>query len=107
MQNTAYQRFAISMPAQMAAQIEELCQRDGRNRSEFFREAVRHYIKAERASSAATSALPSSAVSTGQPHPAPQFVLPNSQNQTDIQDNPFHAFGEWSSEQDDVYNSLR
>jgi Arc/MetJ-type ribon-helix-helix transcriptional regulator len=102
MQNTAYQRFAISMPAQMAAQIEELCQRDGRNRSEFFREAVRHYIKAERASSTAVSA-----VSTGQPHPAPQFVLPNSQNQSDIQDNPFHAFGEWSSEQDDVYNSLR
>jgi Arc/MetJ-type ribon-helix-helix transcriptional regulator len=44
MQNNHYQRFAISIPQSMAAQIEAVCQSEGRNRSEFFREAVRHYM---------------------------------------------------------------
>ena len=44
MQNKHYQRFAISIPPSMAVQIEAVCQSEGRNRSEFFREAVRHYM---------------------------------------------------------------
>ena len=44
MQNNHYQRFAISIPQSMAVQIEAVCQLEGRNRSEFFRQAVRHYM---------------------------------------------------------------
>jgi Arc/MetJ-type ribon-helix-helix transcriptional regulator len=44
MQNNHYQRFAISIPQSMAVQIEAVCLSEGRNRSEFFREAVRHYM---------------------------------------------------------------
>lgn len=46
-----YQRFAISIPAAMAAQIERVCSLEGRNRSEFFREAVRHYMGTARGGS--------------------------------------------------------
>jgi Ribbon-helix-helix protein, copG family len=46
MQNNHYHRFAISIPEGMAIQIKAVCQSEGRNRSEFFREAVRHYIGA-------------------------------------------------------------
>ncbi len=46
MPNPHYQRFAISIPAQLATQIEAVCKVDGRKRSEFFREAVRFYMNA-------------------------------------------------------------
>jgi hypothetical protein len=82
-----YQRFAISIPAQMASQIEEVCKVEGRNRSEFFREAVRFYMNAGR---------------TPQP---PQFVIPT--NEDEPKDNPFRLFAEWNSEADSAYDSLR
>lgn len=44
MNTQAYQRFAITIPGGMAAQIEQVCKLEGRNRSEFFREAVRAYF---------------------------------------------------------------
>jgi hypothetical protein len=44
MKKAAYQRFAISIPEGMAAQIEIACKSEGRNRSEFFREVVRDYM---------------------------------------------------------------
>jgi Arc/MetJ-type ribon-helix-helix transcriptional regulator len=44
--NTHYQRFAITIPESMATQISMACKAEGRNRSEFFREAVRYYMGA-------------------------------------------------------------
>ena len=82
-----YQRFAISIPATMATQIEEVCKVEGRNRSEFFREAVRFYMNAGRA-----------------PQP-PQFVMPT--NEEERKDKPFRLFAEWNSEADAAYDSLR
>jgi hypothetical protein len=87
MPNPSYQRFAISIPAPMATQIEEACKREGRNRSEFFREAVRFYINAGRAS------------------PPPQWVMPN--NEEDQNHDPFRLFTEWNSAADSVYDCLR
>ena len=87
MSQAHFQRFAISIPAPMAAQIEEVCKIEGRNRSEFFREAVRFYMKA------------------GRMQQAPQFVTPT--NEDDRKDNPFRLFAEWDSEADGVYDSLR
>ena len=82
-----YQRFAISIPAPMAMQIEEVCRVEGRNRSEFFREAVRFYINAGRA-----------------PQP-PQLVMPA--NEEERKDNPFRLFAEWNSDADAAYDALR
>jgi hypothetical protein len=82
-----YQRFAISIPAPMAMQIEEVCKTEGRNRSEFFREAVRFYINAGRA-----------------PQP-PQLVMPA--NEEERKDNPLRLFAEWSSDADAAYDTLR
>ena len=88
MQNNAYQRFAISMPAGMATQVDEACRLEGRNRSEFFREAVRHYMTAKLANK------------------APQFVMLGA-DQEERQEDPFRLFAEWDSAADDVYDVLR
>jgi len=82
-----YQRFTISIPAPMAMQIEEVCKVEGRNRSEFFREAVRFYINAGRA-----------------PQP-PQLVMPA--NEEERKDNPLRLFAEWSSDADAAFDALR
>ena len=87
MQNTAYQRFAISMPAGMATQVDEACRVEGRNRSEFFREAVRHYMTTRLASK------------------TPQFVMPGADEER--QEDPFRLFSEWDSAADAVYDVLR
>ena len=58
---------------------------EGRNRSEFFREAVRVYLSMR---------------SRG-----PQFLMPTGEEER--ADHPFHPFTEWSSEADSVYDSLR
>jgi Arc/MetJ-type ribon-helix-helix transcriptional regulator len=60
MQNNHYQRFAISIPEGMAVQIKAVCQSEGRNRSEFFREAVRHYIGTYDSSRASSRMMPKS-----------------------------------------------
>ncbi len=43
-QQRHYERFAISMPANMADAIRSVCEREARSQSEFFREAVRVYM---------------------------------------------------------------
>lgn len=80
----AYQRFAITVPSGMAAQIEDMCKLEGRNRSEFFREAVRLYI--------------SSKFSGKVPH----FVMPTVDEEQ--QNSPFRLFTEWDSEADTMYD---
>ncbi|MBI3140366.1 MAG: ribbon-helix-helix protein, CopG family [Rhodocyclales bacterium] len=87
MTDKVYQRFAISMPPAMADQVEQACRREGRSRSEFFREAVRTYL-ALRASGALQ----------------PRLVLPSDSDER--LDDPFHAFTEWASEADSVYDRL-
>ena len=37
--------FTISLPPEMAAQVEELMQEEGRTRSELIREALRRYVE--------------------------------------------------------------
>lgn len=44
MTQLAYQRFTITVPDNMAKQIEQVCNQEGRNRSELFREAFRLYF---------------------------------------------------------------
>jgi hypothetical protein len=85
MASDPFQRFAITVPGRMATQIDSICEAEGRNRSEFFREAVRVYLSAR---------------SRG-----PQFLMPTSDEEQ--VDNPFHTFTEWNSEADSVYDSLR
>ncbi len=86
MPNAAYQRFAITVPEGMALQIDKACRAEGRNRSEFFREAVRHYMSAKLG------------------RKSPQFVMPSGDE--DHQDHPFRLFSEWESEADAVYDKL-
>ena len=85
MANPLYQRFAITVPERLATQIEHACAAEGRNRSEFFREAARTYL-----------ALKAS---------GPQLLMPNSEQEQ--VDNPFHTFTEWNSEADSIYDTLR
>jgi Arc/MetJ-type ribon-helix-helix transcriptional regulator len=87
MTDKTYHRFAISMPPTMAAQIEQLCRKEGRSRSEFFREAVRAYFAAR-----------------GYGVLAPRMVFPSEAEEQAA--NPFHAFTEWESEADSVYDQL-
>lgn len=85
MTRSLYHRFAITVPERMATQIEKICEIEGRNRSEFFREAVRAYL-----------ALKSR---------EPQFLMPTGEEER--KDNPFLTFLEWGSEADSIYDSLR
>jgi hypothetical protein len=85
MANSPYQRFAITVPDRMATQIDSICEAEGRNRSEFFREAVRVYF--------ATKSR------------EPQFLMPTGDEER--VDNPFHTFTEWNSEADSIYDALR
>ena len=85
MANTPYHRFAITVPERLAAQIEQACEIEGRNRSEFFREAVRVYF--------ATKSR------------EPQFLMPT--REEEHLNNPFHVFTEWNSEADSIYDTLR
>ncbi|MBV6411335.1 MAG: hypothetical protein DPW12_07145 [Rhodocyclaceae bacterium] len=87
MKDQTYHRFAISMPPGMAERIEQVCLREGRSRSEFFREAVRAYF-AMRA--------------TGQAQPG--LVFPREGEEA--VDDPFQGFAEWASEADSVYDQL-
>lgn len=82
-----YQRFAISLPPGMAEKIEQVCQREGRSRSEFFREAVRAYF-ALRASG----------------RTQPVLVFPRAGE--GAVDDPFQGFAEWASEADSVSDRL-
>lgn len=87
MTNKTFQRFAISVPPAMAEKIEQVCLREGRSRSEFFREAVRAYFTM-RAAGPAQSRL----------------VFPREGEEA--VDDPFQGFTEWASEADSVYDQL-
>jgi hypothetical protein len=87
----AYQRFAITVPTGMATLIDKTCKVEGRNRSEFFREAVRHYMTTKFGASAT------------------QMVMPTAQEDAQEQalgDDPFRLFVEWGSEADAAYDQL-
>lgn len=83
--STPYQRFAVTMPERMSAQIEQICKDEGRSRSEFVREAVRTYL----------------AVRSREP----QFLMPTGEEER--VDNPFQTFTEWDSPADSIYDTLR
>ncbi len=85
MAHTPYHRFAITIPERLASQIEDACEAEGRNRSEFFREAVRFYFAAKAGKA--------------------QLLMPSSEEERI--DNPFHTFTEWSSDADSIYDTLR
>lgn len=85
MTSTPYLRFAITVPERLAAQIEHICEAEGRNRSEFFREAVRVYLASKSRE--------------------PQILMPTGEEER--VDNPFHTFTEWHSEADSIYDTLR
>lgn len=85
MASTPYQRFAITVPDRLASQIERACEVEGRNRSEFFREAVRFYFAAKSRE--------------------PLLLMPSGEEERI--DNPFHTFTEWNSEADSIYDALR
>lgn len=87
MKDKTYHRFAISMPPGMAEKIEQVCLREGRSRSEFFREAVRAYFTM-RATRAAQ----------------PSLIFPREGEE--VVDDPFQGFAEWASEEDAVYDRL-
>lgn len=85
MAHSHYHRFAITVPERMAVQIDAICETEGRNRSEFFREAVRIYLASKSSE--------------------PKFLMPTSEEER--KDNPFLTFTEWSSEADSIYDTLR
>lgn len=85
MASTPYQRFAITVPERLASQIEHTCEAEGRNRSEFFREAARVYLAAKSRD--------------------PRLLMPTGEEEA--LDNPFHTFTEWNSEADSIYDTLR
>jgi metal-responsive CopG/Arc/MetJ family transcriptional regulator len=85
MASTPYQRFAITVPERLASQIEHICEAEGRNRSEFFREAVRVYFASK--------------------SHEPRLLMPTGEEE--LVDNPFHTFTEWNSEEDRIYDTLR
>ena len=85
MASTPYQRFAITVPERLASQIAHICEAEGRNRSEFFREAVRVYLAAKARE--------------------PRLLMPTGEEER--VDNPFHTFTEWDSEADRIYDTLR
>lgn len=87
MTDKTFRRFAISMPPAMAKKIEQVCLREGRSRSEFFREAVRAYFAMHAAGSV-----------------QPMLVFPR-EGEEGI-DDPFQGFTEWASEEDSVYDRL-
>lgn len=71
MTQLAYQRFTITVPDNMARQIDQVCAVEGRNRSELFREAVRLYF----ASGALAGAAPMRGLSNTQRAPQAEDAL--------------------------------
>jgi len=56
MAQLAYHRFTITVPDNMVKQIEQVCHKEGRNRSELFREAFRLYLSSCQNTQSAQSA---------------------------------------------------
>jgi hypothetical protein len=71
MAQLAYQRFTITVPDNMARQIDQVCALEGRNRSELFREAVRLYF----AGGALAGAAPMRGLSNTQHSPEAEGAL--------------------------------
>ena len=75
------------MPIGLATQVDEASRVEGRNRSEFLREAVRCYIAARLASK------------------PPKLAAPVADEP--LHEGPFWLFAEWRSDADAVYDVLR
>ena len=82
-----YKAFSVTVPPQIDRQLDELCERESRSRSEVVREALRLYFSARaRGGQAVTLVMPAG-----------------------VQDRAsadFGAFDEWASELDSVYDVL-
>jgi Arc/MetJ-type ribon-helix-helix transcriptional regulator len=81
-----YKAFSITVPPQIDQQLEQLCQRESRSRSEVIREALRLYFSTR----------------SGQATPA--FVMPAGPHERRVAD--LAAFTEWDSELDRAYDVL-
>lgn len=81
-----YKAFSITVPPQIDRELEQLCERESRSRSEVVREALRLYFSA-RAGRA-----------------APAIVMPAGPQERRVAD--LGAFTEWDSELDRAYDVL-
>jgi Arc/MetJ-type ribon-helix-helix transcriptional regulator len=100
-----YNRFAISMPAAMAEDIRQLCHRESRSHSEFFREAVRAYLhqrQAPGAPSLHSASTHSHSRSTALPEPPVAAI--RELRPASTRDDAFADFTEWSDDRE--YNQL-
>lgn len=83
---TNYQRLSITIPDGMATQIDKACKIEGRNRSEFFREAVRHYM------------------GTHNGERSPSFIVPAGEAVRAA--SPFHAFNGVEIKRPSMYGGI-
>lgn len=94
----------------MAQQIDELCRAEGRNRSEFLREAVRHYLGSRAAGAMGAMAgagLPMTTPLTPQAAPTqPAGPAPAPAQVAKSDGAALKAFEEWHAEADSVYDDL-
>jgi Arc/MetJ-type ribon-helix-helix transcriptional regulator len=82
-----YIAFSVTVPPVLDRELNALCRRESRSRSEVVREALRFYFGARRK-------LPAGA----------QFVVPGDSDHA--KDAEFGAFTEWASELDRAYDVL-
>ena len=82
-----YKAFSVTVPPQIERQLEQLCARESRSRSEVVREALRLYFSARAAGG-----------------PAMTMVLPAGVQDRGSAD--FGAFVEWGSDLDRAYDVL-
>ncbi len=100
-----YNRFAISMPAAMAEDIRQICHRESRSHSEFFREAVRAYLHQRQAPSApALHAVNTHSQNRSAPHPEPVVAAVRELRPAPARDDAFADFTEWADDRE--YNPL-
>jgi Arc/MetJ-type ribon-helix-helix transcriptional regulator len=82
-----YKAISVTVPPQIERQLEQLCLREARSRSEVVREALRLYFSARAAGRGAVTVVMPSGVE-------------------DRQSGDFGAFEEWGSELDNAYDVL-
>jgi Arc/MetJ-type ribon-helix-helix transcriptional regulator len=100
-----YNRFAISMPAAMAEDIRQICHRESRSHSEFFREAVRAYLHQRQSPAApALHAVNTHSHHRAAPHSEPVVAAVRELRPSPARDDAFADFTEWAD--DPEYNQL-
>jgi Arc/MetJ-type ribon-helix-helix transcriptional regulator len=82
-----FKALSITVPPQIGRQLESLCKREARSRSEVVRDALRLYFSAR----------------SGKPAPFP-LVMPSEAEER--QQAEFGAFTEWASDLDRAYDVL-